>query len=206
MSGASVVCLDGLCPMGGAGDRAPISPPPAPASRKICEQLQSHTCQPSRAGAVDTGVQNLRVNHRIAAKTVHTARPVHSARGVHPSLSTLHAHRDTPTVLGKQASIPRFHSAYYCYSNIFQEFSSEEAPWGDRARSPREPSPPHRMSARSISFQVGAESSTVFHRRRFSARVIRRLADGATLGTCCLELIAGIIEGAHWTWRRRRLG
>lgn len=145
----------------------------------FCEQLLSHACLPSRSAAVDTDVQNLRANHRMTTESLHTGATIHSAGGVHQPLSTHHSHRDTPRMLGKQAFIPRFHSTYYCYSNIFQGFSSEEAPWGDRDRSPRETSPVIRMSARSISFQVGAESSTVFHRRRFCERVIRCATDGA---------------------------
>lgn len=158
----------------------PGNPPPDPRPRNFREQLLSHTSPNVTSGAVDTGVQNLRANHRTAAQTLHTADAVHSARGVRQPLSTHHTHRDTPAVLDKQAFIPRFHSTYYCYSNTFHRFFSEEAPWEHRVRSPRERPHLTRMSARWISFQVGAESSTVFHRRRFSGRVIWRLAEGAT--------------------------
>ena len=61
------------------------------------------------------------------------------------------------------------------------------------------------MSAPSISFQVGPESSTVVHRQPLRSLV--RIGDtrGETPRNRWLALIVVWIEGTLWTWRRQRL-
>lgn len=68
---------------------------------------------------VHSTVHNLRANYRIIGGAIHTARVLHSHPEPRTRLSTADAHRDTPTVLGLHRFIPRFHSPYYCYSNIY---------------------------------------------------------------------------------------
>jgi hypothetical protein len=61
------------------------------------------------------------------------------------------------------------------------------------------------MSARSISFQVEAESSTVVHRQPL--RSLEGIAEtrGETPGNRWLDLVVVLIEGTLWTWRRQQL-
>ena len=69
----------------------------------------------------------------------------------------------------------------------------------------RQAARPPSMSARSISFQVEAESSTVVHRQPL--RSSQRIAEtrGETPGSRWLELVVVLIEGTLWTWRQQPL-
>ena len=65
----------------------------------------------SQPTAVDTAVDNLRANHGMNDKIIHTMSSVHTPAPVRTPVSTDHSHSDTRGVQGKHPFIPSFHSA-----------------------------------------------------------------------------------------------
>lgn len=83
---------------------------PGLSGEKSCNNFRLITHHASQLTAVDTAVHNLRANHGMNDKIIHTPTSVHTRAPVHPPVSTADSHCDTPTVLGKHPFIPSFHS------------------------------------------------------------------------------------------------
>ena len=82
-----------------------------PSGEKSCNNFRPARHHMSQPTAVDTAVDNLRANHGMNDKIIHTMSFVHTRRPVRPPVSTADSHSDTPGVLGKHPFIPSFHSA-----------------------------------------------------------------------------------------------
>ena len=134
------------------------------ASKNFCDTVRHHSShrQSLCTTRVDNCVDNL---------PSHWLDPVHN-RGRLPSTAAHRTAGSRPQVDSQAPArrssctnypfIPSFHSPYYCYLSISLDFSLEEKRLGTPrhhtvSRHVVEP----RLSPRSISFQVGAESSTV---------------------------------------------
>jgi hypothetical protein len=179
------------------------------AHRRLCRQkffekllyLSHHL---SHKIGVDTGVDNLRSTGGLVGD-LYTTSPTSTARA---TLTPNHAQSTHKTTHGpRRADIP---SSPICtgpntVAHISLKFLPRRRGLGTQ--------PPHRlrcdlptsMSARPISFQVDAESSTVVQRQPLRSPQRILLGRGDKPGNRCLALIVMVIEGTLWTWRRQRL-
>lgn len=77
---------------------------------KSCNNFRLNAPQKSQLTAVETAVHNLRANHWMNDKLIHTPASVHTRAPVRPPVSTADSQCDTPRALGKHPFIPSFHS------------------------------------------------------------------------------------------------
>jgi hypothetical protein len=178
--------------------------PSTPLLSKFMQKLLYLSHHSSHKIGVDTGVDNLPSTGGLVRR-FYTTPPTSTARARltpnHPQATP------NPTHEPRRADIP---SSPICTGpNTVAHLSLKFLP---RRRGLGTQSPhrlpgdlPSSMSARAISFQVDAESSTVVQRQPLRSPQRILVGRGDKPGNRCLALIVMVIEGTLWTWRRQRL-
>jgi len=153
---------------------------------------------------VDTGVDNLRSTGGLV-RSFYTSRPTSTGRAKltpnHPQSAP------NPTHQPRRADIP---SSPICtgpntVAHLSLKFLPRRRGLGTQSPHRLRRDLPSSMSARPISFQVDAESSTVVQRQPLRSPQRILVGRGDKPGNRCLALIVMVIEGTLWTWRRQRL-